>query len=180
MIFGERIRFRAIEKDDLPTFARWYNDPEILQGLGALLPFSMSDEQDWFEKMRLRPPEEHNMIIEVKEITAQGDESWTVIGSWGFFNYDHRNACSEFGLTIGEKSYWGQGFGSEAVRMIVKVGFYTLNLNRIYLRVLESNTRAIRAYEKAGFTHEGRQRDAAFIKGEYHDYLVMSILRDEL
>ncbi len=180
MIIGERIRFRAIERDDLPTFFRWYNDPEILQGLGAFLPFSMSDEQDWFDKMRARPPEEHNLIIEVKEITAEGDESWRGIGSWGFFNYDHRNACSEFGLTIGEKSYWGQGFGSEAVRMIVKVGFHTLNLNRIYLRVLESNPRAIRASEKAGFTHEGRQRDAAFINGKYHDYLVMSILRDEL
>jgi diamine N-acetyltransferase len=58
-------------------------------------------------------------------------------------------------------------------------GFNTLNLNRIYLRVVENNPRAIRAYEKAGFIHEGRQRKAEFKGGRYLDFLVMSMLRSE-
>jgi RimJ/RimL family protein N-acetyltransferase len=62
---------------------------------------------------------------------------------------------------------------------LVKHGFQTINLNRIYLRVLETNPRAIRAYEKAGFTHEGRQRQADFRDGRYIDLLVMSMLRSE-
>jgi RimJ/RimL family protein N-acetyltransferase len=179
MISGERIRFRAIERDDLPTFVKWINDPDVKQGIGIYLPFSMVDEQEWFDTMQKRPPSEHNLAIELKELTPQGDESGKLIGSCGFFNLDQRNAGSEFGIMIGDKSNWNKGYGTEAVRLLVKHGFYTLNLNRIYLRVLETNPRAIRAYEKAGFTHEGRQRQADFRDGKYIDLLVMSMLRSE-
>jgi RimJ/RimL family protein N-acetyltransferase len=66
------------------------------------------------------------------------------------------------------------------VRLLVKHGFETLNLNRIYLQVFANNPRAIRAYEKAGFIHEGRKRQAEFRDGQYIDVLLMSILRDEI
>jgi len=179
MIFGERIRFRAIDRDDLLTFVKWINDPEVRQGIGIYLPYAMADEADWFDMMRKRPIDEHNLAIEVKGITTQGDESWTLIGSCGFFNLDQRNRSSEFGIMIGDKNYWNQGFGTEAVRLLCQHGFNTLNLNRIYLRVLESNPRAIHAYEKAGFAHEGRQRQAEFRDGKYINMLVMSMLKDE-
>jgi diamine N-acetyltransferase len=179
MIFGERIRFRAIDRDDLLTFVKWLNDPEVRHGIGIYLPFSMADEEDWFEAMQKRPASEHNLAIEVKELTPQGDESWKLIGSCGFFNLDPRIRCSEFGIMIGDKSYWDKGYGTEAVRLLMKHGFQTFNLNRIYLRVLETSLRAIRAYEKAGFTHEGRQRQADFRDGMYIDLLVMSMLHSE-
>ena len=65
MIFGERIRFRGVERDDLATFINWVNDPEVLRGTGIYLPLSMADEQDWFETMRKKPMDEHNLAIEV-------------------------------------------------------------------------------------------------------------------
>jgi diamine N-acetyltransferase len=179
MIYGERIRFRAIEKDDLLAFVAWVNDPDVLQGIGIYLPFSMVDEQAWFEKDQARPHQEHNLAIEVKEMDLHEVETWKLIGNFGFFNYDRRNACTEFGIMIGEKSYWNRGYGTEAVRLLARHGFETLNLNRIYLRVLETNPRAIRAYEKAGFIHEGRQRQAEFRNGKYIDLLVMSLLRGD-
>jgi RimJ/RimL family protein N-acetyltransferase len=179
MIFGDHIRFRAIERDDLPIFVKWINDPDVKLGIGIYLPFSMDDEQEWFDTMQKRPASEHNLAVEVKEMTPQGDETWKMIGSCGFFNYDQRNASTEFGIMIGDKSYWDKGYGTEAVLLLVKHGFQTINLNRIYLRVLETNPRAIRAYEKAGFTHEGRQRQADFRDGRYIDLLVMSMLRSE-
>ncbi len=179
MIFGERIRFRAIEREDLPTFVKWINDPNVKQGIGVYLPFSMMDEQEWFDTMQKRTPSEHNLAIETKEMTPQGEETWKLVGSCGFFNYDQRNASAEFGIMIGEKSYWNKGYGTEAVRLLAKHGFHTINLHRIYLRVLENNLRAIRAYEKAGFTHEGRQRQADYKNGMYIDLLVMSMLQSE-
>jgi RimJ/RimL family protein N-acetyltransferase len=162
MIFGERIRFRGVERDDLPTFVRWINDPEVQHGIGIYLPYSMLDEELWFEETRKRSADEHNLAIEVllanikdgepeSQITQ---ESWKLIGSCGFFNLDQRNRSSEFGIMIGEKGYWNKGYGTEAVRLLCQHGFNTLNLNRIYLSVLENNPRAIRAYEKVGFTHE--------------------------
>ncbi len=181
MIYGNRIRFRGIEQADLASFVKWINDPDVLPGIGIYLPFAMADEEDWYEKMRNRPPDEHNLAIETHFAAGGSGEQipWTLIGSWGFFNLDQHNRCSEFGIMIGDKSYWNQGYGTEAVRLLCQHGFYSLNLNRIYLRVLENNLQAIRAYEKAGFTHEGRQRQAEFKAGHYLDLLVMSILRNE-
>lgn len=187
MIFGERIRFRGIEKDDLAIFIKWFNDPEVLRGTGIYLPLSMADQEDWFEAMRKRPVDEHNLAIEVSlpgmravDVADEpGEPGWKLIGSCSFFNLDHHNRCSEFGITIGEKSYWNKGYGTEAVRLLCQHGFNTLNLNRIYLRVFETNPGAVRAYEKAGFMHEGRQRQAEFREGKYIDVIVMSILKEE-
>jgi RimJ/RimL family protein N-acetyltransferase len=80
---------------------------------------------------------------------------------------------------IGEKSYWNRGCGTEAVRLLAQHGLNPLNLNRIFLHVFENNPRAIRSYEKAGFTHEVRERQAEFKDGKYIDVLVMSMLKDE-
>jgi RimJ/RimL family protein N-acetyltransferase len=65
------------------------------------------------------------------------------------------------------------------MRLMLNYGFNTLNLNRVYLRVYESNPRGIRCYEKAGFRHEGRLRQAIFQDGRYIDLLMMSVIRSE-
>ena len=187
MIVGERIRFRGVERDDLPSFVKWLNDPEVMQGILIHHPYSQAEEENWFEGMIKHPVDEHVMGIEVRindnqideKFEQRGDSQWKLIGSLGFTNIDWRNRCSEFGIMIGDKTYWNQGYGTEAVRLLVKYGFNTLNLNRIFLHVFENNPRAIRAYEKAGFIHEGRERQAEFKEGRYIDVLLMSILRDE-
>jgi diamine N-acetyltransferase len=180
MITGERIRFRAVERDDLPAFVTWLNDLEVRQGILIYHPFSLVEEENWFDGMLKRPVDEHILGIEVKETHMQsGEENWKLIGSLGFTNIDWRNRSSEFGILIGEKAYWNQGYGTEAVRLLLKHGFNTLNLNRIFLHVFENNPRAIRAYEKAGFVYEGRLRQSEFKDGRYVDTLVMSILKEE-
>jgi len=177
MIYGERIRFRHIEREDLPRFVEWINDPEVRAGLALYLPLSMVEEEDWFEGVLKRPAEERPFGIEVRQPASEGQtENWILIGNCAFFNIDWRNHSSEFGILIGDKSYWNQGYGTEALRLLLRIGFETLNLHRIFLRVYETNPRAIRAYEKAGFVQEGRQRQAEFKDGRYIDVLVMSML----
>ena len=83
------------------------------------------------------------------------------------------------GIFIGDKSCWNQGYGTEVMRLLLKHGFETLNLNRIYLHVFATNLRAIRCYEKAGYVPEGRLREAEFKNGQYVDFIVMSVLRSE-
>jgi diamine N-acetyltransferase len=187
MIIGERIRFRGVERDDLPTFVKWLNDPEVRQGILIYHPFSHAEEENWYEEMIKHPMDEHVLGIEVRlpgvkssEPGAQGsEEHWKLIGNLAFTNIDWRNRSSEFGIMIGDKTYWDQGYGTEAVCLLVKHGFNTLNLNRIFLHVFENNPRAIRAYEKAGFVHEGRLRQAEYKDGKYIDVLVMSMLKTE-
>lgn len=170
----DRIRLRAPERSDLPAFVRWMNDPEVTAGLMTHLPLSLADEEIWFESMLKRPQAEHPLTIEVLQ-----DGSWTMIGNSGFHEIDWRVRAAEVGIVIGEKQFWNQGYGTQAMRLLLRVGFGTLNLNRICLQVYANNRRAIRSYEKAGFIEEGRKRQGMYKNGEYIDIVLMSVLRSE-
>ena len=174
MIFGERIRLRAVEEDDLPRFVDWLNDPEVIRGIVVYLPLSMAEEKRWYEGMLQRPPEERPLMIEI-----QHEGGWLPIGDIGFHAIDWRARAAEIGIVIGDKRFWNQGYGSEAMRLMLRHAFHTLNLNRVSLQVYADNPRAIRAYEKVGFVHEGRLRQARYYDGEYFDVLLMSVLRSE-
>lgn len=174
IIYGERIRLRAPSREDIPIFLEWFNDPEVTLTLFVYLPISKDEEEQWFEDMLKSPPEKHPLTIEAK----QGDE-WKPIGNIQFIDLNWVSRNAEVGIAIGDKGYWNQGYGTEAMRLMLKHGFETLNLHRIWLRVYDINARAMRAYEKAGFVQEGKKREAQFIQGEYHDVFLMSVLRHE-
>jgi RimJ/RimL family protein N-acetyltransferase len=174
MILGDHIRLRALERGDLNRCVVWINDPEITQFLLQDVPMSMDAENVWYEKALSRPPESRPLAIEVET-----PEGWTHIGNTSFLDVDWKNRSTELGIFIGDKSYWSRGYGRQAVRLMVSYGFDALNLNRIYLNVFATNPRAIRAYEHAGFVHEGRLRQDLFKNGSYIDVLIMSVLRDE-
>jgi RimJ/RimL family protein N-acetyltransferase len=174
MIYGERLRLRAAEREDVPRFHAWLNDNEVNQYLSLTLPFSLAAEERWFENMERQPAAEHVLVIEIRE----GD-GWKPIGNISLMDVNSINRTAEVGLFIGEKSLWSQGYGSEALALMLKHAFETVNLHRVWLRVFEHNPRGIRAYEKVGFVHEGRMRQALYQNGRYQDILIMSVLRDE-
>jgi len=173
-IYGERIRLRAAERGDLEKFIEWVNDPEVTRGVGLYLPMSSLDEEKWFETAMQKPQEEKPLVIEIK-----GGNEWHVIGNSGFFKFDWIVRSAQVGIMIGDKSVWNQGYGTETMRLLLRHAFQTLNLRRVSLRVNSDNLYAIRTYEKVGFRHEGRLRQAVYLDGEYHDLLMMSVLRTE-
>jgi RimJ/RimL family protein N-acetyltransferase len=174
MICGNRVRLRAVERNDLLKFQDWLNDSEVTDHLSTYLPLSMADEEQWLERVSHLQQEEKPLAIEMKE-----GSSWRLIGNSGFFNLEWPNRSAEFGLFIGDKSVWNKGLGTETVRLLLRHGFETLNLHRIYLRVYSTNPRARRSYEKAGFVLEGTMREAVYRHGRYADVHIMSVLRSE-
>jgi diamine N-acetyltransferase len=174
MLYGDRLRLRAAERSDIPLFVAWLNDPEVRQFLLINLPMSLAEEEQWFEAMQKTPAAEHVLVIEINT-----DDGWKSIGNTSFMDIDWRNRSAEIGIFIGEKAYWNQGYGSDTMRLMLRHGFQTLNLNRIWLRVYEQNIRGVRAYEKVGFQHEGNLRQAVFQDGRYCDLKIMSVLRQE-
>ncbi len=170
MILGHKTRLRAIEREDLLTFVRWFNDPEVRRYLDMYLPMSKAEEEAWFEAY-LKDDTSRNFAIE----TEEGELIGTI--GWGDLDWKNRSAC--LGIVIAEKEYWGGGYGTDAVTALVGFAFNEMNLHRIYLSVFEFNDRAIRCYEKCGFRHEGRAREALFRDGKYHDHLLMAVLRQE-
>ncbi|HVM71621.1 MAG TPA: GNAT family protein [Anaerolineales bacterium] len=180
MIYGDHIRLRRDERSDIPKFAEWLNDPEVRRYLLSDLPISQANEEEWFEKMLGLPAEEQPFGIELRmsEPGVENDQ-WRLIGNCSFMKIDWKARSAEVGLFIGDKSCWNKGYGTEVMRLLLQVGFGTLNLNRIFLRVDEANKGGLRAYEKAGFVHEGRLRQGNYKNGDYSDVLLMSVLRSE-
>lgn len=173
-IYGERIRLRAVEREDVKKFVEWINDPEVTFGLALYLPMSVADEERWFDGLANRNPNERPLAIEMRE----GD-GWRLIGNSGLYQIDTVARSAEVGIMIGDKSVWNHGLGTEAMGLLLRHGFETLNLNRIFLQVYADNPRARRSYEKAGFALEGTQREAVFKRGKFGDVHTMSVLRRE-
>jgi RimJ/RimL family protein N-acetyltransferase len=174
ILYGERVRLRAVERSDVLIYYDWVNDPEVTRGLSLYLPMSNADEEKWFERSLERDPNEKPLSIEIKD----GD-GWRLIGNCGVFSIEWTNRSAELGILIGDKSVWNKGYGTETMILLLRHGFGTLNLNRLFLRVYADNPRAIRSYEKAGFVEEGRMREAIFKNGRYEDIIIMSVLRSE-
>jgi diamine N-acetyltransferase len=174
MIVGKRVRLRGIEKTDLPRFVEWFNDPEVNRGLSLTTPGSTSQEEAWFDNLRNKPIEEHPLGIEV-----QTPNGWLLVGDLSLMNIDWKNRLAEVGIVIGEKRYWNQGYGHDAMVLILRHAFFSLGLNRVFLRVFETNPRAVHSYEKAGFILEGRMRQAQYQDGKFVDVLLMSVLHSE-
>ena len=169
MIRGEQVVLRAIERQDLPDYVQWLNDPRVLEYFGSPVPLSLAQEEKWYEQM-LQDPATRAFAIDF-----EGQH----IGSGGFNQIDGRHASAEVGLFIGLPELWDRGLGADVLQALLRFGFEQMNLHRIYLRVFAENTRAVHLYEKIGFQHEGRWRQAGFRHGHYHDLLWMSFLRDE-
>ncbi len=83
------------------------------------------------------------------------------------------------GIAIGEREYWGRGYGTDAMKLVLRFGFLELGLHRVSLDVFGYNPRGIKSYEKAGFRHEGVEREMIKRDGKRHDVIFMGVLRED-
>jgi RimJ/RimL family protein N-acetyltransferase len=102
-----------------------------------------------------------------------------LIGLIGLYTVFQPQREAFMGIQIGERDYWGKGYGTDALRVLLRYAFNELNLYRVSLSVLEGNARAIRSYEKCGFRYEGRERQAWAYDGRRWDEIYMGLLREE-
>jgi RimJ/RimL family protein N-acetyltransferase len=163
-----------MEKDDLPRCVQWLNDPDVRDGLALYFPVSQAFEERWFESALAQEP-----ALQPFAIDATTESAKLPIGITSLHEIDWRNRSAQLGIFIGDKAFWGRGYGTDALRALLRWCFGELNLHRAWLRVYEDNARAIRSYQKVGMKQEGRLREDRFHKGRYYDTLVMGVLRAE-
>ena len=173
VVRGERVYLRAADRQDLPSFVRWFNDAETMSFIAQRMPMSQSGEEMWFNDLLAHQGKDrfHFAICRL--------EDSRLIGVTDFFAVDMVNGNAGIGITIGESELRGQGYGTDAMNALLDFGFGQLRLERLWLEVYDFNARGRRSYEKAGFTLEGVQRHAIFKNGRYVDVHLMSILREE-
>ncbi len=173
---GKLVRLAVV---DTKVFAEalhsWVRDSEYWRLMAAdpAFPYSLKAIVDWNEKeLQKESPEIYHFVIR----TLEDDR---LIGEIGLDGIQWTNGDAFVGISIGERRDWGKGYGTDAMRTILRYAFTELNLHRVTLTVFEYNPRAIRSYEKAGFVHEGRVRDFLHRDGNRCDLIFMGILREE-
>jgi len=172
MLYGNRVRLRAVEPEDAEHAFRWINDREVTQYIMMRYPQSLPFEKDWATNVsKANSFEDSRFIIE----TLDG----VPIGITGLHHGRPEDRHSELGIMIGEKDYWSQGYGTDAVLTLLRFAFYQMNLNKVTLGVFDINPRARAVYDKLGFIEEGRSREEYFQDGRYVDVIRMSVLRRE-
>ena len=169
---GKKVVLRSLKLSDAARFCQWLADPEVTKFLDMYNQpaLTLAAERKWITQQR-----QSKDIITFAIDTIDG----THIGSVALRHITSPHRHASYGIMIGDKKYWGQGYGTEAGKLIIDYGFRKLKLHRIYLYVIAYNIRGQKSYEKIGFKVEGRFREHLLVDGQYHDRVVMGILKNE-
>jgi [ribosomal protein S5]-alanine N-acetyltransferase len=173
-LVGERIYLRPLQIEDIEgPYINWFNDEEVCRGNSHhILPHSIEDIREYIATSH-KNMQEHLILA----IISKNDD--THIGNIALQNIHPVVRSAELSIIIGEKSYWGQGFGKEAFRLICDHGFRAMNISRISCGTFETNTGMIKIAQYIGMKNEGRRRNAAFKEGKFLDIIEFGILKDE-
>lgn len=176
MIEGKRVRLRSFELSDLDEIMKHWNRMELrnLVGSADRGPVSRNEEEEWIKNTWKQRQERKAFTFAIETIADP-----KLIGGTGLFSIEWTSRSAIVGISIYNPEYWGKGYGNESMNLILSFAFRNLNLKRVELNTFDFNERAQKCYLKAGFKEVGRRRQARFIDGQYHDDIIMDILKDE-
>jgi RimJ/RimL family protein N-acetyltransferase len=170
VLTGKRVTLRPPREEDVAARLRLGADAGIYRMYGGsrsdLRPMTEEGARRWVQRLL---DHGHAWIIEASAL----------IGQIRLDHIDLRDRRASLAIGIDDSTQLGKGLGSEAVMLVLGYAFDGLKLHRVALRVVEYNLWAIRAYQKCGFVVEGREREAAFVDGVWHDDIMMAILDHE-
>lgn len=164
-----RLRPQNVETD-FDQVMKWVNDPEITKFLKINPPITREDEMQYFQS-KVGKNNEALFAID----TLDGE----FIGNMGIHNINWRSREGGTGSLIGNKEYWGKGYGADAKMLVLYHAFYCLGLHRISSSVYDFNGRSYSCLEKTGYVREGVKRNSIFAEGKFHDRYMYGILEDE-
>ena len=170
MLCGDRIYLRLMEASDISLKVKWTNDPEIRETL--IMDYtSETKTKQWLQKASADGSRRDFMIV-----FKNNDQA---IGFSSLKDIDYANSKAEMTICIGEKEYWGKGFALETRTLIINYAFTELGLNKVFTFNWVKNGRVIQLNEKLGFKVEGTLRQHIFFKGEFRDFYVMGLLKNQ-
>lgn len=167
---SENIYFREISSLDTDNIIKWRNSPHVKQNFIYQKDLTREEHECWLKNKVETGKVQQFIIIE--------KESNNPIGSVYLRDIDYNNSKAEFGIFIGEKTGLNKGYGTLAAKIIIKYAFNQLELNKIFLRVFEYNSYAVRSYEKAGFIQEGLFKQDICIDNKFYNIIFMGILKN--
>lgn len=173
-LVGDRIYLspKGVSDDEMQKFTEWMNDFEVTDYTGRSGQITtLIGEKEYLEKSA-RDTENRNF-----DIVELNDDK--LIGTLGLEHINWVERSAELGIFIGDKDFRSNGYGFEAIKLLLEYGFKYLNLHSIRLSLLAINERAHKCYLKCGFKDTGYSREEIFVNGKYYDKLHMDILENE-
>ena len=164
-----KVTVRKFEFDDIPNKVRWVNDDRNNQYLHYDIPISIKKTEEWFYSHKGETTR-YDAIIEADGIP---------VGTIGLLGIDYKNSKAEYYIAMGEPNYKGKGIAKEASQLVLKYGFETLGLNRIYLLTETKNYVAQILFERLGFKKEGCLRNDIFSHGRFADRFAYGMLKED-
>jgi ribosomal-protein-alanine N-acetyltransferase len=161
---GKNVNLRVVEKEDLLQNAELINNPDYFGEYNPLVQMSKADLEKQYEKLG---PEEKRFLIEKKDGNRIGGITHFPAGG---------NLEIGYVLIPSER---GKGYGTEAVKIMTDYLFLSKDIVRVQAHTDVRNVASQKVLEKAGFSKEGTLRKSSFIRGEWRDNFVYSILREE-
>ncbi len=175
MYYGEKVRLRALEMEDLDIILKFFNTLDLRQYLNSQIPMSRQAERQWLERSTTMDPwRDGGMTLAVED-----KKTGEFLGTVSLFDISKQHKRAEFGIALHNPKNLGKGYGTDTTRVMLWIAFQILGLNSVYLITMDNNERAQRAYEKAGFKSAGMFRQGAYVKGAFHDFVIMDILKEE-
>lgn len=175
MYYGENVLLRGHNRSDMGNVYKYFNDYKLqkFKAVGAVFPKSNEEIDNFFLNIFSKNKEkQYGFAIETRE---EGE----YIGWCGYMNRNTTNGTVEVGIAIYNEQYWGKGYGTDALRALIRFLFNELNTRKVLLHVNDFNERGINSYKKIGFVEEGRLRNQVYRGGEYHDEIIMGLFREE-
>lgn len=163
-----KIKLKVISSSDLPKLHEWKNDFDLCHLIKVHpLPVIFEDVERWFSTNY----SDKNQVL----LGIYSNETNLIIGIVRLMFIDWISAVTEFGMFIGDKNSRGIGIGTEVMKKIIDYAFRSLNLRKIFLKVIMDNLAAIKLYKSVGFNEEGVLKKHYWGDGKYVDVLVMSL-----
>ncbi len=173
-LVGDRIFLSPVDtsNEEIEKFTEWMNDFKVTDYIGRSgYITTVIGEKEWLENTAKNTESRIFDIIELKDNKLIG------VISLENFNWIERSAV--LGIFIGDRDFRNNGYGAEAINLLLEYGFKYLNLHSIRLELLSINERAHKCYSKCGFKDTGCNREQVFLNGKYYDKLHMDILENE-
>lgn len=170
IIDSEEIFLKPIEVEDTDDIIKWRNSDVVRH--------KFLDQNDFTREGHLKWLSERVMTGQVAQFIICVKPENCPVGSAFLRDIDYKNKKAEFGIFIGEDFARGRGIGTKTAKLIIRHGFETLKLHKIFLRVLADNINAVKSYKKAGFTQEAYLKDEVILDGRYRDIILMAVLNN--
>ncbi len=169
-LIGEKVYLSPLDPSDTEKYTEWINDAEVLQFLDISHKiYNLGVEREILEEKALQQEPAFSIVDTKTE---------KLIGSCDLHNIDYINSTAEIGIMIGDKNYWNRGFGVDATNLLLDYAFNVLNVTNVMVMVDGFNERALRCFEKVGFTQIGRRRSSKNLAGKRYDVVYLDILAE--